>query len=54
MRLERVLGPSAQSWLNMQTVVNLYAAEHSDQAKAIKRLKPLNPVAARTHEAVAS
>ncbi len=53
MRLERVLGPSAQSWLNMQTLVDLYAAAHSDEAKAIKRLKPLNS-ATHPRESVAS
>jgi addiction module HigA family antidote len=41
LRLERVLGTSAGSWLNMQLVLDLYDAQHSGSAKEYARLKPL-------------
>jgi len=46
MRLERVLGVSMQTWLNLQAVVAIYDALHSKEAKAIARLTPLRKPAA--------
>ena len=46
MRLERVLGVSMQTWLNLQAVVDIYDALHSPVAKDIARLKPLRKPAA--------
>lgn len=46
LRLERVLGPSAAFWLNLQQMVDVYDALHSDAAKTIKKLKPLKQAAA--------
>lgn len=39
LRLERVFGMEAQFWLNLQTAWDLYQAQHSDEAKAIARIK---------------
>lgn len=36
LRLERAFGISAQTWLNMQTACDLYAAQHSATATVIK------------------
>jgi addiction module HigA family antidote len=41
LRLERVLGTSAGSWLNMQLILDLYNAQHSAGAKIYTQLKPL-------------
>ena len=41
LRLERVLGASAGSWLNMQLILDLYDAQYSDNAQVYLRLKPL-------------
>jgi len=41
MRLERVLGVGMQTWLNLQTAVDIYDALHSEEAKHIAKLKPL-------------
>ncbi|HVA37290.1 MAG TPA: HigA family addiction module antitoxin [Candidatus Dormibacteraeota bacterium] len=41
MRLERVLGVDAQTWLNLQLAVDMYDAQHGPEAKQIARLKPL-------------
>lgn len=41
MRLERVLGVSMQTWLNLQAAVEIYDALHSPEAKQIAKLKPL-------------
>lgn len=41
LRLERVLGTSAGSWLNMQLILDLYDAQHSADAKRYTQLKPL-------------
>lgn len=41
MRLERVLGVSMQTWLNLQAAVDIYDAIHSREAKEIAKLKPL-------------
>jgi addiction module HigA family antidote len=46
LRLERVLGPSAGFWLNLQHIVDLYDAAHSEAAKTIKKLKPITKAAA--------
>lgn len=39
LRLERVFGMSATFWLNLQTLWDLFAAQHSADAKAIARLR---------------
>lgn len=41
MRLERVLGVDAQTWMNLQLAVDMYDAKHGPEAKRIARLKPL-------------
>ena len=41
LRLARVLGTSAELWLNLQRQVDLYDALHGPGAKAISKLKPL-------------
>lgn len=41
MRFARALGTSAQVWLNLQTVVDLYDAQHSPGVRAINKIKPL-------------
>jgi addiction module HigA family antidote len=41
MRLERVLGVDAHTWMNMQLAVDIYDAVHGPEAKQIARLKPL-------------
>ncbi len=46
MRLERVLGVSMQTWLNLQVAVDIYDALHSPEAKDIAKLKPLRKPAA--------
>jgi antitoxin HigA-1 len=46
MRLERVLGVSMQTWLNLQTAVDIYDALHSPSAKEIAKLRPLRRPAA--------
>jgi addiction module HigA family antidote len=46
LRLERVLGPSAAFWLNLQLMVDLYDATHSKAAKTIRKLKPIKQKAA--------
>jgi antitoxin HigA-1 len=46
MRLERVLGVSMQTWLNIQAAVDIYDALHSAEAKEIAKLKPLRKSAA--------
>jgi len=46
MRLERVLGVSMQTWLNLQAAVEIYDALHSPKAKQIAKLKPLRRPAA--------
>jgi antitoxin HigA-1 len=39
LRLEQVFGMSAQFWLNLQTIWDLFQAKNSDQAKAIARIR---------------
>jgi len=46
LRLERVLGVSMQTWINLQTAVDIYDALHSPEAIDIARLKPLGKPAA--------
>jgi addiction module HigA family antidote len=46
MRLERVLGVSMQTWLNLQRAVDIYDALRSRKAKDIAKLKPLRRSAA--------
>ena len=46
MRLERVLGVGMQTWLNLQTAVDIYDVVHSEEAKAIAKLRPLRKPAA--------
>jgi len=45
LRFERALGASAAFWLNLQQIVDLFDAIHSESAKVIKRIKPLGKVA---------
>jgi len=46
LRFEYALGPSAGFWLNLQLMVDLYDATHSDAAKTIRKLKPIRKAAA--------
>jgi addiction module HigA family antidote len=47
MRFERALGMTAQFWLNLQLVVDLFDAQHSPAAKEIRKIKRINvPTAA--------
>ncbi|MGH7660984.1 MAG: HigA family addiction module antitoxin [Vulcanimicrobiaceae bacterium] len=46
MRLQRVLGVSLQTWLNLQAAVDIYDAVHSPEARQIAKLKPLRTSAA--------
>ncbi len=39
LRLERVLGPSAGFWLNMQQILDLWDAMHGERAAEIKKLR---------------
>jgi addiction module HigA family antidote len=41
LRLERVLGTSAQFWLNLQLTWDLWHAKHGPHAKEIAKLEPL-------------
>ncbi len=41
LRLERVLGVDAQTWMNLQLAVDLHDAQFGPEAKRISRLKPL-------------
>ena len=41
MRLERVVGLSAGTWLNLQRCVDMFDVLHSPEAKQIAKLKPL-------------
>jgi antitoxin HigA-1 len=45
MRLERVLGPSKEMWLNLQLAVDLYDAIHSPEGKKIAKLKRITRAA---------
>lgn len=46
MRLERVLGVSMQTWLNLQAAIEIYDAQHSPKARQIAKLKPIRRPAA--------
>jgi len=46
MRFERALGMDAQFWLNLQTIVDLYDAQHSAAAKEIAKIKRVRQTAA--------
>jgi plasmid maintenance system antidote protein VapI len=47
MRFERALGMTAQFWLNLQLVVDLFDAQHSPAAKELRKIKPIKvPTAA--------
>jgi addiction module HigA family antidote len=41
MRLGRVFRTSDTLWMNMQTVVDLYDARHSPEAKRIAKIRPI-------------
>ncbi len=41
MRLERVLGVEAQTWMNLQLAVDMYDTQHGPEAKRIAKLKRL-------------
>ena len=41
LRLARAFGPAPQYWLNLQTAVDLYDAQHSPKAAAIARIRSL-------------
>jgi len=45
MRLERVLGVSAVTWLRLQLIVDMYDARHSSRAAKIAKLKPIKRAA---------
>jgi len=45
LRFSKALGTSAQVWLNLQTVLDLYDAMHAPSAKAIKKIKLLEELA---------
>ncbi|MDJ0899446.1 MAG: HigA family addiction module antitoxin [Xenococcus sp. MO_188.B8] len=44
LRLERILGGSAESWLKMQTNYDLWQTKQSDRYKEIQKLKKLEVV----------
>jgi addiction module HigA family antidote len=46
LRFERALGASAGFWLNLQLILDLYDAMHSESAKVIKKIKPITKRAA--------
>lgn len=46
MRFEQALGLDAQSWLILQTIVDLYDAQHSPAAKEIRKIKRVKTLAA--------
>lgn len=41
LRLARAFGPAPQYWLNLQTAVDLYDAQHSPKAAAIAKIRSL-------------
>lgn len=45
MRFSKALGTSAQIWLNLQTVLDLYDAQQGPTAKKIAKIKPLAELA---------
>ena len=42
LRLERLLGVSAELWLNLQLAWDLYAAQHGETARQIAKIRPLS------------
>lgn len=42
LRLSRLLGTSPEFWISMQLAYDLYQAQHSEAADAIKKIRPLN------------
>lgn len=48
LRFARALGTTAELWLNLQQVVDLYDALHGKGARDIERIKPLKGVLVRT------
>ena len=46
LRLERLFGMEAQFWLNLQLAWDLYHATHSSAAKEIRKIKPVQTLAA--------
>jgi addiction module HigA family antidote len=45
LRLERALGASADYWLNLQLVWDLWHAKRSAEARTIRRIRPLPELA---------
>ena len=45
MRFSKALGTSAQVWLNLQRVLDLYDAQHGPTAKALAKIKALPELA---------
>lgn len=41
LRLARAFGPAPQYWLNLQSAVDLYDAQHSPKAAAIAKIRSL-------------
>ncbi len=41
LRLARAFGPAPQYWLNLQTAVDLFDAQHSPKAAAIAKIRSL-------------
>ena len=54
LRLQAVLGSSDTFWLNLQTMVDVYDARHSEAGRDIKRLKRIAPFARRPPTATAA
>jgi plasmid maintenance system antidote protein VapI len=46
MCFEQPLGSDAQSWLNLQTIVDLYDGQHSPEAKEIRKIKRVKAMSA--------
>lgn len=44
-RLAQALGTDAETWLNLQQLVDRWDWAHSDEAKAIKKIKRVKPAA---------
>ena len=46
LRLARLFGTTAEFWLNGQLAWDLYHAMHSKEARNIKKIQPIDPLAA--------
>jgi plasmid maintenance system antidote protein VapI len=46
MCFEQPLGSDAQSWLNLQTIVDLYDGQHSPEAKEVRKIKRVKAMSA--------